>query len=285
MKSLHSTLHRFKAERCIIVFDGGISDRRRELYPRYKKSYRSAGDPFYSPPDDDKVTYVTNFDAQIRYLRFALKRMKVSVVQLRGWEADDVIYRIAHIHADPGITYVISDDQDYFQMVKKWNEDGKVFNVILHRAMKDITISAATFDDVVGHPQSQHLLRRTIIGDSSDKIEGINGVGPVTLDKIFSTYTGPVEYPFEDFILYCADQKSETIQKISDDFGAIIRNYELMAFDYEEYTDDAQKSVIKQLQPFGEPDLHKAKQFFAELDIFSISNNFHQWVVPFQRLK
>lgn len=296
MKSLHGELIRHNAKKCVVVFDGGISKRRREMYPPYKGHRgRSKDDPHYEEESDpvkraEKEAYRKAFSYQRASISLLLSKLRVPVVKVPGWEADDLIFRIARFraHSVPGNTIVLSDDEDYYQMIHKWQEpDGEEdplnFNVMLYRPMKSEMVTTANVDLILGFPHAQHILRRSGIGDSSDKIKGIKGVGYETMDLALLGYSGSIDYPFEDFIFYCSNHYSKRVRKIADEFEIIHRNYELMQLEWEQYTDETRKIVADQLRT-RDSNLHEAKEFLTNMDIFSIVKDFHQWVVPFQRL-
>jgi len=288
LKSLHAELLRHHSQSCVVVFDGGISKRRRELYPDYKGSRaRDKSDPLYEEiVDPDKLAFRKSFNYQRASLNYILPRLNIPVVRLPGWEADDLIYRIAHKHPVAGTTVILSDDEDYFQMVRDWTSDtdpSVKYHVVLYRPMKGELITASNKSTILGFPGEEHQLRRAGIGDGSDKIKGIAGVGEKTMDDALLMYTGSLEYPFDDFILHCMSHPSKRVRKISDEYHIIHRNYELMLLDYEEYTDETYKRVSDQLQT-ASPNLHEAKEFLTDMDIFSIVKEFHIWVTPFQRL-
>lgn len=298
LKSMQKTLRNYSIKRSVVVFDAGISPRRRALYPGYKGvKYRTVEDPFYEENlDPEKALYMQDFEQQRRYLQHLLRHLVVRVVKIKGWEADDLCYRIAqHYVESPGTVYLVSDDQDYLQAVREWSERGSPVNhpeivreirgsLRVYRPIADELVTSKNFHALCGHGLAQHLLYRAIVGDSSDKIDGVFGVGKGWMRKIFVEYTGDTTYPFEDFFLYCMEHRTKTVQKIAEQMHVVLRNYELMCLDEEPYSKEVETQVLETLSEPRELNMSGALRFMHELDLHSITSQFATWVLPFQRL-
>jgi len=294
LKSLRKILIEQQVNVCTVVFDGGISQRRRALYPEYKGSkYRTPEDPLYEEPDPDpeKSQYRRDFSRQRTYLQHVLPLLGTRVVRIVGWEADDLCYRIASkYHERPGSVLLVSDDLDYVQAVNEWRSrepdvGDQYGSLSVLRPIHDEHITESNFRFLVGHDLSHHLLWRAIVGDGSDKIRGVEGVGKGWLRKIFDAYHGPTAYPFEEFIVWCFEHKTKTVRKIADQLDVVLRNYELMAFHLEPYPDGTASQVQNLLDAPVEADIVKVKYYLTELDLFSITDQIHHWITPFQRLR
>jgi 5'-3' exonuclease len=292
LKSTQKTLRTYSITRCITVFDGGISSRRRFLYPEYKGAkYREPDDPLFLENDDpERALYHEEFAQQRRYLQLLLKLLGIYVVRLRDWEADDLCYRIAkYYNRQPGVVYLVSDDQDYFQAVYDWStrhSDGAIDcgSLRLYRPIADELITEHNFSAIVGHRIEQHLLYRAIVGDGSDKIKGVAGVGGGWMRKIFEEYKGSTVYPFEDFFLFCMEHRTRTVRKISEQLDVVLRNYELMNLDLEPYPIEVEQQVTSILTEDLGVDLGEVRKFLVQLELSSILSQYAQWVIPFQRL-
>lgn len=132
----------------IWVFDGaGHNDRRRAVYPEYKMNRL--------PPDP-------NIFAHIQLFKELLEHSNATVIQVKGWEADDVINTIARRGAPVKIH---TNDLDYGQIAHLPNVE------LSGVKMKDIQPKWIT-------------LYKALVGDSSDNIAGIPGFGPKTWDAV-----------------------------------------------------------------------------------------------------
>lgn len=298
LKSMQKTLREYSVRRCIVVFDAGISPRRRALYPGYKGAkYRAPDDPHFEENlDPEKALYFEEFEQQRRYLQHMLRHLVVRIVKIKGWEADDLCYRIArHYNKETGTVLLVSDDQDYLQAVREWKLRGSPVNhpevvredhgsLRVYRPIADELVTELNFVAHLGHYLSQHLLHRAIVGDSSDKIEGVFGVGKGWMRKVFADYKGSTAYPFEDFFLYCMEHRTKTVQKIAEQMHVVLRNYELMCLDEEPYPTEVEQQVLATLAEPRELNMSGALRFMHELDLHSITSQFPTWVTPFQRL-
>lgn len=100
-------------------------------------------------------------------------------------EADDVISWLAKNQS--GNTVIVSVDQDMLQLV---NERTTVYSPI-----KDIIIDHNNFEDVVGVSMDQFLRYKSMVGDKSDNLPGIDRCGPKTAIKLLN------ECPDDDTLL------------------------------------------------------------------------------------
>jgi len=282
LKSLQSVLSDNSVERCYTVFDGGVSTRRREIFPGYKgRKWRELDDPFYEERDETDKQFDRDFRVQQAYLKRILRKLGVRVIQLEGWEGDDLIYRISTLHAPEGIVYIVSDDKDFFQVPTDYTE----VSIQLIRPIAGQHITEATFDLVVGYPQEEFFLRKAVNGDGSDKIPGVDGVGSGTLNKIFNEGAPVCPYPFEDFFSFCADHRSKRVQRISDQRNVVIRNVELVDLEMELYSDKIAQEVQEKSEIVDAVDINEVKSFLTDMDMFTIVKILHWWVLPFQRLR
>jgi len=288
LKSTQKTLRDYSITRCVTVFDGGISSRRRALYPGYKGAkYRSPDDPMFQENEDpERALYHEEFEQQRRYLQLLLKLLGIYVIRFHDWEADDLCYRIAeHYNKDMGIVYLVSDDQDFFQVVHEWRPPSEQRGSLrVYRPIADELITESNFAAITGHTHAQHLLYRAIVGDGSDKIRGVEGVGGGWMRKIFVEYKGDTTHPFEDFFLFCMEHRTKTVRKISEQLDIVLRNYELMNLELEPYSAEIEKQVLDLLSVSLEVKLGEVRRFFVQLELASIVDQLAQWVIPFQRL-
>jgi DNA polymerase-1 len=285
LRSIQAVLSSNRVDTAYIVFDSGISKRRRKLFPGYKGSrYREKDDPFYVEPDAEKVEYLRKFRLQRAMLQYALPKLGIRTVRLKDgssgrWEADDLIHALTYLVPANRIL-VVSDDKDMYQLVMKTPE-GYIHNL---RPIAQKLVTEENFEYLVGYPQIQDLLRKAILGDPSDDIPNVPQVGPKTVDDIFSD-GAPIEpYPFGDFFLWCESQRSKKVQRVAHGMDLVLTNYELVDLTFE----DIKPATPELREIIHEPthvDLVTVKRFFTELDLFSILKDLHTWIIPFQRLK
>ncbi len=131
-----------------------------------KKSYKDYKANRKEMPDDllSQVGYLTD----ISYL------LGFNTFKLEGYEADDLIaYIVNNFSEKLNIsTCIVSSDKDLKQLLSK--------NVCMYDALKNKLITAESFEDECGIKPSEYLYVLSLMGDASDNIPGIKGIGEKT---------------------------------------------------------------------------------------------------------
>lgn len=271
IKSLRSTVSTWsEIRRIVVVFDGGRSRRRMELFADYKNRPRN------EDVDPDGLTYLQKYHMQMNYLRFALPRLGVKVVKLPGREGDDLVGLLAR-ELDDTLKIVVSDDKDMYQLV---DEDVHVW-----RPLREERITMSNFEEMVGCKKEHFLIKKSCLGDGSDTIPGIKGVGPKTVDKVLEYCPDVGEYPYEAFFEACMDLRGKKFQSIFENIDTVLRNYKLVDIALEEFTQEEKSETMRIVERRTEFDVLAVKRVFVSLEFFSLVENFSQWVTPFQMLR
>jgi DNA polymerase-1 len=223
LKSLASYVRTFKPTRLIITFDGkGGSKKRKEIFSDYKgnrlqpKSFNRA--EIFENAEDEHKSMKHQFVRLIQYLRC----MPVTVITADHVEADDLIsYLVTDIASKHNSeVLLISDDKDYLQLV---NEKVNIYRPVEKRLYKLDTVK-----ERFGVPAANYHLYKVFIGDTSDNIPGVPGIGPKTVGKIQILHENRV-VGLEEFIQFLEDNKNEKLyNKILEHKEIIVRNYKLM---------------------------------------------------------
>ncbi len=125
---------------------------------------------------------------QMPVIRELLRALGVSVVELEGYEADDIIGTLSRAAAEQGSDCVImTGDRDSFQLI---NER---VTVRLASNKEDIFYTPAKIAEVYGVTPREMLEVKTLMGDSSDNIPGVAGIGEKTALSLIQKYH-TVEY-------------------------------------------------------------------------------------------
>ena len=119
---------------------------------------------------------------QIPLLKNLLKLMGVTVIEKEGFEADDIIGTIAkHTQIQ---TVIITGDKDSFQLV-----DHETEVHFTKRGLTDVEIyNHKNFTEKMGINPEQIIDLKSLMGDSSDNIPGVPGVGEKTAKTLIQTY-------------------------------------------------------------------------------------------------
>ena len=271
IKSVRSTLYeRGDIDVAVVVFDKGRSKRRLTLYPEYK-----ANRVINEEVDPDGLTYIFKFKRQLVYLRFILPRLGIKVVELPCREGDDVISLLLRLlKAD--LSIVASDDRDMYQLVES--------NVHVWRPIAQDLVTLENFEECAGYERKHCLLRMSILGDATDNISKINGVGPKTVDTLLSECEDIGDYPFEEFFEYVLEFGNARAQAIPENPEIILRNYELIDLTKERFTKDECEYVHDTCTAPSQFDVLAVKNLFEALEYFSLIDDFNHWVTRFQLL-
>ncbi len=190
----------FEPEYMAITFDHKGKTKRAQEYEIYKANRKPM-------PDDLRP--------QIRMIKEIVQALNIPQYCIEGYEADDLIGTISEQIEEIGglTTVIVSGDQDLFQLV-----DHNTHVWLPGRGSKsgDREYDAQAVIEKVGVSPEKVIDLKALMGDSSDNIPGVKGVGPITGVKLIKNF-GSLEgvYKRVDEI----DEKGGEIIK-----GALLRN-------------------------------------------------------------
>ena len=183
-RSLGALIRNIEADQVYFVFDGiGGSDSRKNIIPEYKSGRRATRITNWEAFDSVEDENDSQID-QIQRIAQYLKTLPVKTVQIDKVEADDVIaYMGEELSHDPNNKiFIVSSDKDYLQLAKE--------NLIIYRPIEKKYYTPETILETFGCSVDNFLLYKLLMGDSSDKIEGLKGLGPKKLYKYFPELRG-----------------------------------------------------------------------------------------------
>lgn len=148
--------------------------KRKKILPQYKATRQPA------PPD---------FHAQIPLLRELLEAFNWPLYELDNYEADDIMGTFSKAAGKEGIeTCLVSGDYDMLQLIDKHT---RVF--ITKKGGTDLQeYDEAAFEDKYKVKHEQFVDYKALVGDTSDNIPGVRGVGPINAAKLLEAY-GDIE--------------------------------------------------------------------------------------------
>jgi DNA polymerase-1 len=148
-----------------VAFDLSRSSFRTEEYPEYK------GTRGETPPE---------FNGQTELLREALTAMNIKTITRENYEADDVLASLADQSGEKGFNvFVVSGDRDTFQLISESTTILYPVKGVLNLARMD---DAAVLEKYGIHAK-QYPDLAALVGETSDNLPGIPGVGPKTAAK------------------------------------------------------------------------------------------------------
>ena len=149
-----------------VVFDLSEATFRTEMYPDYK-AHRP------DPPDDLRP--------QFPLIRDAVNAFDLPCLEQAGFEADDLIATYVRQATEAGATAtIVSSDKDLMLLVG----DG----VVMLDTMKDKTIGRAEVIEKFGVPPEKVIEVQALIGDSTDNVPGVPGIGVKTAAQLIGEY-------------------------------------------------------------------------------------------------
>ena len=149
-----------------VIFDAARVTFRNRIYPEYKA---------HRPPAPEDLV------PQFAIVREATRALNLPAIELSDYEADDIIATYARRAKEQGINVVVvSSDKDLMQLVA----DG----VKLYDAMKNKDIGAAEVMEKFGVAPEKVLEVLSLIGDTSDNVPGVPGIGPKTAAELIGQF-------------------------------------------------------------------------------------------------
>ena len=163
----------------VAAFDSKGKNFRHELYTDYKAN-RSA------MPDE--------IQTQLPYLWELLDGMNIPVLRIEGVEADDIIGTVAKMcEKDDLQCNIVSGDKDFMQLI---NDQTLLYAPQARRREKEV-FNAQKVSEKWGVGPEHIIDLLGLMGDSSDNVPGVEGVGPVTAKKLIQKF-GSMEKIYEN---------------------------------------------------------------------------------------
>ena len=120
--------------------------------------------------------------AQVPILKECLKLMNVRICEMEGYEADDLLGTMSKKFDSLNLIY--TGDRDSYQLV-----DGKTQVCFTRRGVSDILeLTQENFEEKVGLRPGQIIDLKALMGDASDNIPGVPGIGEKTARKLLADY-------------------------------------------------------------------------------------------------
>lgn len=204
LKSLGYAIKILDPTKVVILFDGeGGSNNRRNIFPEYKsnrKTNKVTNNSLFRSKEEENEEINNQINRLIHYL----KVLPVSIICVNGLEADDIAGYLVNKLNNYSNTYeisLVSTDQDYLQLV---GNKTKLFSP----TKKKIYNQKEIFEEY-GIRSNNFINYKALLGDSSDNIPGIKGLGPKKIVKLFPDIVGEKTLDISDIFQYALDNKSK----------------------------------------------------------------------------
>lgn len=155
------------------------------------------------------------------YIYEALDFLKIKYVETIADEADDIIASYCFKYGNDNEILIASHDSDFFQLI---NENISIIKYNGKRKPREI-INQERFINEYSFMPNLYADYKAIVGDKSDNIKGVKGIGSKTATRIVNTY-GNVKSIFDNYI-----EEDEVIQKLIENKEVFERNFSIIYLD------------------------------------------------------
>lgn len=178
---LFSLKETYKPEGVAIAFDVREPTFRHKMYDAYKGNRKGM-------PEE--------LAQQMPVLKELLKALGYKLIECPGWEADDIIGTLAHSCNDDDICYIATGDRDSLQLV---NEKTNVLLAVPKGGKTETIVydTSKVLEDKGVEP-IKLIEVKALMGDTSDNIPGVAGIGEKTATDLIRKY-GSIDYIYENF--------------------------------------------------------------------------------------
>jgi DNA polymerase-1 len=241
---LRKILKEWQPDYLAVVFDPTGPTFRDKLFTEYKA---------HRPPMPDDLS------VQLPYVRRICEAMRLPMIEVSGYEADDVIGALAHQAARRDLdVYIVTSDKDMMQLV-----GGRV--LVLRPAQAgakgDLLVDAAKVEELMGVPPAKVPDVMALMGDSIDNIPGAKGIGEKGARELIVRF-GSVETALE----HASEVEGKRYRE------ALLNSREQVALSKQLATIAADAPVTLDLDALArrEPDISALRDLYAELGFTSL---------------
>jgi DNA polymerase I len=227
------------------VFDAGTSDRH-EIFPAYKAT---------------REKMPTELEASLPRVRELVEAFRIPVLELEGYEADDVIGTLSARAVEHGVeTVIVSGDKDFYQLVR----DGVC---LLNpgrggpNAVEEEWVDTRNAHERLGVPPEHVVDYLGLIGDSSDNVPGVPGIGPKTAIQLIQQF-GAIESILAHVGEITGKRARESLQANAAD---ALLSKRLVTI-HQELPIPLDLDALR----LGEPDRERLKEIFLDLEFHSL---------------
>jgi DNA polymerase-1 len=235
IKILKKLLNTYRPDYIVITFDTGKPTFRHKQFEAYKAHRK--------PTPDELIV-------QIPWIKKIIKAFNIPLIEMEGYEADDIIATMAvNAEKENFSVYIVTGDKDLMQLV---NSNIKVLNM----SKEDIIYDKNKVIEKYGVEPAKIIQFLAITGDSSDNIPGVDGVGEKTAAKLLQQY-GDIAGIFSN-VEHLSPKLKTAINEKRDQ---VIANLELVSV-----KKDLDLGVSPEECRLREPNLKECKDIFRELE-------------------
>ena len=276
LRSIAANIRLLKPTRVIICFDGkGGSKRRKKIYPDYKAN-RAVSTKFnryqeFASKADESESMKKQFGRLIEYLNC----LPVTMLAVDNIEADDSIAYIANevFTEDKHKVQIVSTDRDFLQLVNN--------RISVWSPIKKKLYTPSLMREEFGISSNNYLLYRTFIGDKSDNIPGLKGVGLKSLLKHFPIITQDEDISVDQIIEYAesVDKKYKVHENVISNKDLLDLNYRLMQLKEVDINGNAKMLALNMVKgDINKMNTFEFKKMFMADKMYTVIKDLDSWL-------
>ncbi len=221
LKSLGFLVRTFEPPRVVVVFDGpGSTAARKNVNSDYKANRQIKRITNWEMYEDNEQEYAS-MSAQIERLVEYLHMLPVDLLAIDKVEADDVIAYIGKEFDQSKVT-IVSSDKDFMQIVND--------RIQIYSPVKKKVYGPAEVLEEQGVLPSNYLIVKSLLGDNSDNLSGVKGLGIKGIIKHFPKLVDTPNMDLDYVYEICEEgvEKTKVLAKILERKHAVDQNHGLM---------------------------------------------------------
>ena len=183
LRSLGALINQTQPTSVYVVFDGaGSATNRKNLLPEYKSGRNLQRITNWEVFEDLGDEHDAKVDQIVRLIQY-LKMLPIKTTVIDKVEADDIIAVLSKklVEKFNSTVFIFSSDKDFVQLVTD--------KIILYRPMEKEYYNTDTVKEKFGVLSENFIIYKTLLGDNSDKIPGVKGLGEKGIFKKFPELT------------------------------------------------------------------------------------------------
>jgi 5'-3' exonuclease len=274
LRSLGTLISQINPTSVYVVFDGeGSTTNRKNLLPEYKSNRNITRITNWSIFNSLEEEHEAKVDQIVRLIHY-LKCLPVKTVALDKVEADDIIAHLAKKLSDDynSKVFIVSSDKDFIQLVNE--------NIIVYRPIEKDYYTEKTVEEKFGIPASNFILYKVLLGDNSDRVKGVKGLGEKTVLKKFPELTQKTLSLDDIFDISEGKIKEHVVySRIIFEEESLKTTYRIMNL-HDPMIDDLEKEYLNNLieLPVSELNTTTFLKFYHEDGLKHLIKNVEYWI-------
>jgi len=274
LRSVGAAIRDLKVTRCIVVFDGkGGSQRRRKTFSEYKNNRKSTFTPnrsIYKDEDEERAAMKRQLAMTTEYLF----NLPLTIIYVDKIEADDSMAYIANnlLYEEAEKIYIMSTDLDFYQLI-----DDKIK---IWSPTKKIIVDKEYVKEEFNVPVHNFLMLKLFLGDTSDNIPGVKGVGVKNAVKNISILQNENAITIEDVLAYCEERKSDAkiFTKILESKDVLYLANDLAQLGTPNMSANARMKIQDQLKIVNKYNFKQIQADYVKDKLYSYITNLNYWL-------